>query len=314
MKIWGITDGSAGMQSQVEGVLQAFAQPYEIKVCKRKKPWVWLPVACYVGALKQLEGEPLSPPWPDAVVTSGRRSAPIGLAIKAASGGHTKAIHLTDPRGCRRRFDLIVAMAHDPAEGDNVIHTHFALHRLTPEMLRLAASKWQPRFAYLPRPYAVVLIGGTTRYYTLTADAVRFIINELHGLMEREACSLLITPSRRTGAEGLELLRKAFEGDRRVYLHGLEGENPYTGMLGLADHVIVTDDSVNMMSEASATGKPLHILHLPGHSDTRPARFAQRLIAEGVARKLEFGLASWNYGVPDEMGRVTTEIRRLLAV
>src|SRR3546814_3642619 len=34
--------------------------------------------------------------------------------------------------------------------------------------------------------------------------------------------------------------------------------NPNFGILGLADHVIVTGDSVNMVSEAASTGKPVH--------------------------------------------------------
>src|SRR5262245_48551376 len=110
--LWGITDGSAGMKSQVEGVLAALGLPYVLKTCRRRRPWAWLPIACHKNALRQFtkESDKLGSPWPDALITSGRRSAALALAVKEASEGATKLIHLTDPRICRREFDLIVAM------------------------------------------------------------------------------------------------------------------------------------------------------------------------------------------------------------
>ncbi len=315
-RIWGITDGSAGMQSQVQGVLQALGESYEIKTCKRSAPWVWLPVTCNRFALSQLtkESDRLEPPWPDALVTSGRRSASLALAIKRKSGGRTKIIHLTDPRGCRGKFDLIVAMAHDHADGNNVMKTRFALHRVTPSLLAEAGEAWKPRLAHLPRPYIAVLIGGSTNKYTLTTAAMQRMVTAITEIHEKEAGSLLITPSRRTGEANITLLRDAFKGRDRVMLHDLTGENPYLGMLALADHIVVTDDSVNMLSEAAATGKPVHILKLPGHQDTKPARFAHKLMTDEVARTLALPLQTWSYKVADDMQEVVKAIRKLLRI
>ena len=89
--------------------------------------------------------------------------------------------------------------------------------------------------------------------------------------------SLLVTTSRRTGTRNIEALKRRFAGNAHVYLYTGEGENPYVGMLACADRIYVTNDSVNMMSEALASGKPVEILKLQGHENTKPARFAERI-------------------------------------
>ncbi len=86
------------------------------------------------------------------------------------------------------------------------------------------------------------------------------------------------------------------------------------GMLALAETIIVTNDSVNMMSEAHATGKPLYILPLPGHANTKPARFAETLIRSGIARPLGSKLENWNYPVEDEMARLAAEVKAALGL
>lgn len=315
MILWGVTTGHGGMHNQVQGVLEELGLPFVMKHAQRRKPWCWLPVCCYRGALKQLTpgSDTLAAPWPDAVIASGRRSAALALAIKRASGNRTKIIYITDPRACRNRFDLIVAMEHDHVSGPNVISTRLALHRLTQASLAEAGAAWASKFTHLPAPRVAVLIGGTTHKYTLTEPAMRQLIAMLKGLLRREQVSLLITPSRRTGEKNLALLKEAMAEEKRAYVYGMAGENPYPAVLALADYVLVTEDSVNMMSEAAYVKKPLYLLPLPGHENTKPARFAERLIADGIARRLsEAPLEHWDYPMPEERSRVAAAIRALL--
>lgn len=319
MRLWGLTSGHAGMRAQVQGVLEALGGSpevtFEMKSARRRAPFSWLPVWAWWGALSQLEAgsDALEPPWPDAVISSGRRSAALALAIRAASGGKTKLIHLTDPRGSRSRFDLIVAMQHDRAAGPNVLHTRFALHALTPEKLALAAEEWRPRFAHLPRPWIAVLVGGTTNKYTLTQARMQALIARLSAFHAQAGGSLIITPSRRTGSENVASLLSLASRDN-IYVHDGKGENPYLAMLALADALVVTDDSVNMMSEAAYTGKPFYLINLPDHSGTKPARFATLLAALGIARALpgHGGIARWSYEAPDERARVAVAVRTVL--
>ena len=106
--------------------------------------------------------------------------------------------------------------------------------------------------------------------------------SSLEDYRQKSGATLLVTPSRRTGEVQTAMLQSAFPMPG-AYVYDGKGENPYLGLLALADTIIVTDDSVNMMTEACATGKPVYILPLPGHRDTKPARFAKGLIDQGFA-------------------------------
>ena len=61
------------------------------------------------------------------------------------------------------------------------------------------------------------------------------------------------------------------------------GANPYFGILGSADVLLVTADSVNMITEACASGHPVYVYELPGGTK-KSARFLEGLYLRGYAR------------------------------
>ncbi|UNM06641.1 MAG: mitochondrial fission ELM1 family protein [Holosporaceae bacterium] len=73
----------------------------------------------------------------------------------------------------------------------------------------------------------------------------------------------MVTPSRRTPQESLTAFRRAL-GDCHHFIWNELGDNPYYGFLALGDIVIVTNDSVSMLSEAASLGKPLYTFALRG--------------------------------------------------
>ncbi len=280
---WGITDGSAGMVAQVSSLSAAMSLVPEMKIISLKKPWALLPNICYDSPLKSCilpyalcEPENITASCPDMVISCGRKAALVALALKKKHSG-IKAIHIQDPQLSPQYFDVVVAMEHDKVKGNNVIKTLFALHSITPEALATAKEKFAPRFLAYPQPHIAVLLGGSTNKYTLTKEHMENVIVDLQEWLAGTKGSLLITSSRRTGAENLADLQQAFAGNKNVYIYDGKEENPYMGMLACADEIIVTNDSVNMMSEAFATGKPVTILELEGHENTKPARFAEMI-------------------------------------
>ena len=88
-----------------------------------------------------------------------------------------------------------------------------------------------------------------------------------------------------------------------------EGENPYHGLLGLADHFVVTADSVNMACEAAFTGKPVHIAEITGGTP-KFRRFHRAMREAGVTRPFEGVLGRWSYEPLNETVSVAAEIRR----
>jgi mitochondrial fission protein ELM1 len=96
--------------------------------------------------------------------------------------------------------------------------------------------------------------------------------------------SLAITTSRRTPASTRALIAKTFEADGRVSVWDLTGDNPYRGILALADGFVVTTDSVSMVSEAVATGRPVSVFDLdfPRHRS-----FVQTLVDQGLVVRFD---------------------------
>src|SRR6202008_277745 len=118
----------------------------------------------------------------------------------------------------------------------------------------------------------------------------------------REGAGLLVTPSRRTGAEGERILRERLAGVPATIGDG-SGENPYFAFLALADAIVVTEDSVSMVTEAASTGKPVHVARLEGGSRNF-RRFHEAMAAAGVTRPFTGALEEWSYQPPDDTARI----------
>ncbi|HUK59583.1 MAG TPA: mitochondrial fission ELM1 family protein [Stellaceae bacterium] len=311
--VWAIHDGKIGMASQVLGLAEAIGWPFIEKRLSIRAPWRHLVPALWFQPLAAagLDGDRLEPPWPDLAIACGRNAVAPALAVKRASGGRTFWVQIQDPRYARNCVDLVVAPSHDPVRGDNVVTTLGAVHRVTPARLAEGARRFAPLLANLPRPLVAVLIGGDNRVYRLTRERFSTLAAELAALAAA-GMGLAITPSRRTSPAALAELTARLQGLPAFIWDG-SGENPYFGMLGLADAIVVTADSVNMVSEAAATGRPVHVVPLEGGS-RKFARFHRAMEEAGITRPFRGRIETWTYRPPDEAGRAAGLIRDRLAL
>jgi len=305
---WTITNEFPGMKSQVMGLAESIGFPTLHKTCNRRWPWGWLSLSLG-NPLQQLtaDSEPLSPPWPDLVISCGRRSAPLALAIKKQSHGKTFCVHIQDPLVNRQAFDLIIAPEHDNLQGSNVTSTKGALHKVTSQKLIDGAREHGKLFEGFRRPFSTVLLGGSTNRYQMPREAMDDLIQKILSIREKTQGSVLVTPSFRTPFQ--DVLRGALQNEPRIFLADLEKINPYFGMLGIADYIFVTDDSVNMVCEACVTGKPVYILPLLGHGESKPKKFMQGLVEKGVVRVFQGSLDSWTYKPFNDTERVAALVR-----
>jgi hypothetical protein len=273
------------MRTQARGLAQAVADTVEERTVRLAAPRRWLPPGLVPHPLERQKAgsDRLAPPWPDLLITCGRRSVPFSIAIRKASAGRTLTVHIQDPIRPAVDFDLVVALAHDPiAPATNVLKTVTAMHDVTAAKLAAAADRWEERLAPLGRPLLGVAIGGPTRRSRFALRDARALAKSL--LEKRHAgFGLAITPSRRTPRAVRALLQEAFAGDARVFLWDLEGDNPYLAILARADRLVVTGDSVSMVSEAIATGAPVEVFDL---GQGRHELFLDTLIERGLARRL----------------------------
>lgn len=315
--VWALLLPEAGFRSQVLGLADAIGGELVEKNIDLRKPWSLLPASLCPFPLLGLDpiSDPLAAPWPDIVVACGRRTIPLALAIKRASKGKTLAVYIQNPKSAAKHFDLVVSMRHDGLEGRNVLIADTAIHRVTPEKLALAQSEWHERFSNLKRPLIGVILGGKNRSFRFTMAIADSMIRQLTTLSRNNGASILITPSRRTEPQIIDRF-KSFAATEPSYIRFWDGQgdNPYFGMLALSDALVVTEDSVSMISEAVASGKPVATVALEGTSKRHQA-FIRNLIELHAVTRFDGSFpAESNIRLPNYTALAAQTIRDQLAL
>ncbi|MGI9498460.1 MAG: mitochondrial fission ELM1 family protein [Geminicoccaceae bacterium] len=289
--VWMLADDRPGNVNQALGLAEALGEPFAIKTVgysqlARLPNWL---LPANLAGLTPASRETLKPPWPSLVIGAGRRTARIGRWLKQQYPS-VCLVQLMWP-GNSDGFDLIAVPEHDRVPDDPVLmRTLGPPHRLTPERLRRSAAEIAPRLESLPGPYVTCLIGGSSKHVTFAPDDARALVAGARALAEERDGSLLVTTSRRTSqactAALVEALEEAIECPYWLHRWQPSGDNPYLGMLGSADAVVVSADSASMCAEACAAGRPV-FLHEPEAGT--PEKFEilhKRLADHGCLRPL----------------------------
>ncbi|RCK44572.1 mitochondrial fission ELM1 family protein [Thalassospira profundimaris] len=293
--IWVLADDRAGNVNQAIGVAEALAQPFK-RIDIGYTKWARLPNFIRGSSLIGVDMSSrtrLTAPWPDLVISAGRRTAPIARWIKKQSRGHSRICQIMRPDGGEGAFDLIAVPAHDQITiRENIVEIPGAPHRVTETRLLIEADQWRPVFKGLPSPRFAVIVGGNTKKTTFTSVMADELISKAIEAAQAVDGSLMVTTSRRTGSENEALIARRLEASGLAYHYHdwtSQNENPYFGYLALADVVIVTGDSVSMCCEAAAASGGVYIYAPDGLSSERHRRFQQSLYEGGYARPMQTG-------------------------
>jgi mitochondrial fission protein ELM1 len=266
--IWLIDAYRAGERGQVRALVDALGWPCEIKQLSYRHR-VFLPHVLGQSSLRGISAQSaalLRPPWPDLVISSGVRNEPVCRWIREQSGGRTRYVHVGRPWAPLRTFDLVITTPQYrvPAH-PNVLNNILPLHGVTASRLAQARAEWESTFADLPRPRFAVIVGGDSGPFTLGPKAAARLGREASQMARAHGGSLLITTSSRTSADAANALQAAITAPHYFFRwDGGVAENPYMGILAWADRLMVTADSIAMLSEACATGKPVSMFDLGG--------------------------------------------------
>jgi mitochondrial fission protein ELM1 len=301
---WILVEDLAGLQAQAMGLAEAAALTPELRILHPRVPWKYITARFWPRPL-QVVANAINAPLPALTIGCGGMAGAVVAALRRRSGA---TVQVQNPRIDSDLFDLIVANQHDELTGPNVIVTRTALHRVTPSRLAAEAERWRDRFAHLPRPLVAVLVGGSNGRFRLGPDEGAKLAADLAAMMQRDKVGVMVTPSRRTNPTVTHLLRQALT-PRGAWMWNLSGDNPYFGMLALADLIVVTQDSVSMISEAVATSAPVMVAALPGRS-RRQALFLRTMTNERRVRQFEGRFAPWPVAPLDDTPLAAAEMRR----
>lgn len=267
-RTWLLLGPKPGDNGQVLALAEALGWPYEIKRFTYR-PWELLTnrlLGATLGGIDRARSTPLAPPWPELVITAGRRNEPVARWLQRQAGGrrHLKLVHVGRPWAPLDAFDLIVTTPQYalPTRG-NILHNEAPMHRVSAAALAAAAERWRLRLAELPLPWTAVLLGGHVGPHTFDAAKARRLAERVSALAAAEGGSVLASTSARTPADAAA----SFAAHLRVphFIHRwreADPDNPYLAFLALPERVVVTSDSMSMLIEAVATGKPVLIFDL----------------------------------------------------
>lgn len=314
--IWVLDDPRTGTAAQAIGIAERLGRPF------RRIPLAWnwksrvaalAPGGSLMGVATDGFFEAHDENMPHLVISAGRRSAPVALWLRARYG--CRLVHCMSPglSGLFRRdlFDLLVIPAHDrPAPAPNVMPVLGAPHRVSPLALTQAELAWHERLAHLPHPRIALLVGGPVRSVGMPPALAHTLGRGVAQLAVTMGGTVMATTSRRTGDEAADALAVGLgPAMHTLYRWGEPDENPYMGFLATADVIVVTADSVSMISEACATEAPVYVA-LPELAGPRHRALVESLAQAGQVRPFVHSLAAWERTPLDESGRVADEIRR----
>jgi mitochondrial fission protein ELM1 len=267
-RTWVILSDKRGDNGQVETIVDALQWPVEHKYVHMQPEYV-LGKPRYRPSLDHLDhsrSDPIEGPWPDLIITVGRRPSMVALWVRRQSGNKTKIVLVGKPSGHMLDFSLVIASAENQMPPmHNFVPTTLPLMRVSPAEVASEALAWQDRFSKLDKPLIAMLVGGETNPFIMNRKVADELVQTARWVVEELGGTPYVTTSRRTTPEVVGVLRRDLPRQAVFYEWSAQAEeNPYRALLGSADGFIVTADSVSMMVEVIYLHKPLAIFPLPG--------------------------------------------------
>jgi mitochondrial fission protein ELM1 len=265
-RTWLVLGDKPGDNRQVEIIAERLPWPVTRKNVIPRPEWAFAKpkVRPTLEIFDPARSDPLEPPWPDLVLTIGRRPSSAALWIQAQNAGRTRIVLVGKPSGAMTPYDLVIASGEQFLPPlPSVMPIGLPLMRVDPARIAEERAAWEPRFAGLPRPWVAVLLGGPTGPFRFDERLVERVLAAAADIAAEQGGTPFVITSRRTPAAVVEALRRRLPAAARLFAWGdAAAGNPYAALLGMADAALVTADSISMQTEVARQGLPLGLIPL----------------------------------------------------
>jgi len=232
----------------------------------------------------------------DVVISAGSYSAPIAFLISKEH--RAKSVSVLRPSVLPWSwFDLVIVPRHDRPASDkkaasNCVVTKGAPNLINEHYLKEYSALLLKRYSHLKlrdRLKIGVLLGGDTKSYFLDEALAKKMIRQIQDAANQLDADILLTTSRRTSEKVENFLLRELNKDSRCQLliiaNRANAPEAMGGILGLSDILVVTGDSISMVSEAASSGKKTVVVPVERRTEDgevhKHNRFVDQLNAEG---------------------------------
>ncbi|MBI4313533.1 MAG: mitochondrial fission ELM1 family protein [Candidatus Omnitrophica bacterium] len=218
--------------------------------------WKWLRWTLSKSSAKALEQS-----WAGVVVSCGASTALVSAVWSRSMAART--VHVMRPGWpLAGDFDLCIIPRHDGVENSpNTLVTEGALHALDSAEMG-AMTQRQRKLWSLGRPLQIgFLVGGDAGGVRLPPKMMETVSMQLILAAKKVQADLLVVTSRRTSAEVERIIEDRFDQHENCPLLVLASRDRspgyVQGVLSASSVVVVSGDSMSMISEAASSGKPV---------------------------------------------------------
>ena len=295
MRIVTISEGAAGMRSQIEGLANLISSEYQnfdlvIKKFFKNLPVQLIPASqlCYKN-LNEIKIDEKT-----ILISCGKKSVKASIFLKKRYENLIFNIHIQDPKTKHKLFDLIICPEHDKLKKLNSISTLLALHNIKYDKSRRKENTLN------------FIIGGSNKYFEFNISTREKILDEIIHLSN--IYNVNVIPSRRTPVVLIEKLKR-LNNDKVTIFDELFNPSKYGNLLSEGNFQVVTWDSISMISEAVSSEANTYIYDFERKScPKRYQNFYKSIIDKNLARFYDRDMRSFNVSLDDYNKKLKTKI------
>ncbi|MFH0753113.1 MAG: ELM1/GtrOC1 family putative glycosyltransferase [Candidatus Omnitrophota bacterium] len=226
----------------------------------------------------------------DLVISCGARNTAVNRCLSQELRARSVAL-LPNRIFSSKAFDLVVIPQHDldgKIPSKNTVVTQAAPNLMDKVYLQESVRGLLLKYQHLKnnvRSKMAVLIGGDTKDSLMSCHDVRVVFHQIRAAAEELGMDVLVTTSRRTPPAVEQLVLQMFKDHPRTALliiaNKLNVPEAVGGILGLADIVLVSGESISMVSEAASSGKQTVVFPIGQEKSSKHVRFCETMARQG---------------------------------